>query len=1167
MSGTSFVQRGQALVDRGQYQDAVKVCRLGLLASPTEVAGRLVLATALCALRRYDEVLAEMRVALDLEPDNPRAHVLKATALLRKGDALQAREVAERARTLDPSNAEAAALVRECNAALGASGKPRRAATAGLADDGVDEFTKHYPAAAGPVQPPAPPDSLAVGDRTGTIELDVEAEGVEVRPSDDALAVGDTSAVELDTGDVELLSDSAVAPVPADDRRRAEPDQTADYRRPAAPPARPTRPETPRAGRRPPPAADLAAGDALDALFPEEPSGVSSVSLDEAPAARAAEPPRDRHAGAAREPAFVPSGTIPSLAHSAPRPVAQPAAAAPQRSRTEDMRVIRAGLGLADAASERKRKKRARNQMRAAARSRAKALHGRSKSIFWLYGLVAVAVIAGAVFAGFRVREARLRRQLHRAVREAARLAEPDTYRAHWLAARAYEAIRETRDDPAVRAAHAREEAVLAADYGEPLARADALLATLGDDRSEDALAARGLVALARGDVAGARAAADAIARAYPNSPWAGYLRGRAALADDDPTAAAAALREALALRPWPAGYVALGIAEAAAGRYAEALAAFDAALAQSPGHPAARIERVRAAVAMGQLDGAAAMETALTELRQDGKTPVERQRIGVAPRQAAWAALALAELALARGDRGAAGKHLEAAAAARPEDDWRFIDALARAYLRAGDVEAARTELAAAAKRWPGRAGVRVRLAEVALAAGNPEEALSALDGVADIDRRPDALAVRGRARLALERIDEAVADLDAALAAQPGLREAQIARAEVDLFRGDAGGAVRRLQPLYDAAPTTDLAVVYASALRRSGERERARAVLDRAIAAGAGAAVYVELARLERDEGRFDAARRAFARAIEADPNGIEARLEAADLAIDVGDVAGAREALDALAAQAATDGRVLVAAARAHMLAGDDDGAAKLLDRAAALATSPKGLLSRERGRLALRRGRPKEAVAALTEAARLRPDDPETRLLAIDAYLAAGDAKGADAALADVLKRFANQPVADLALGRVHLFNDRLRDAMVALANARKSLSEAKAAPRWRAEADLWLGRAHYVGDDLRAARDALLAAVRRYPASADAFLMLGKVEQERGKDKAAAKAYARAVALDPAGRPEAWFLLGETSAALRDRKRAREAFERYLQLAPDGDFAAEAKEALAGLRR
>ena len=47
MSQSDFVSRGQALVAAGQFQEAVKVCRLGLLGRPTTVEGRVVLGQAL----------------------------------------------------------------------------------------------------------------------------------------------------------------------------------------------------------------------------------------------------------------------------------------------------------------------------------------------------------------------------------------------------------------------------------------------------------------------------------------------------------------------------------------------------------------------------------------------------------------------------------------------------------------------------------------------------------------------------------------------------------------------------------------------------------------------------------------------------------------------------------------------------------------------------------------------------------------------------------------------------------------------------------------------------------------------------------------------------------------------------------------------------------------
>ena len=67
MSQSDFVSRGQALVSRRAVPGGSEGLPLGLLGRPTTVEGRVVLGQALLALKRFDEVLAEMRVALELD--------------------------------------------------------------------------------------------------------------------------------------------------------------------------------------------------------------------------------------------------------------------------------------------------------------------------------------------------------------------------------------------------------------------------------------------------------------------------------------------------------------------------------------------------------------------------------------------------------------------------------------------------------------------------------------------------------------------------------------------------------------------------------------------------------------------------------------------------------------------------------------------------------------------------------------------------------------------------------------------------------------------------------------------------------------------------------------------------------------------------------------------
>jgi Flp pilus assembly protein TadD len=106
-----FVQQGKVLLQRREFAEVVRVCRAGLLSKPAVVDGRLLLGTALLALRRYDEVLAEMRVAREIGADHKLVHLLTGEALFKKGDARAAVEPLARAVELDPENRVARKLL------------------------------------------------------------------------------------------------------------------------------------------------------------------------------------------------------------------------------------------------------------------------------------------------------------------------------------------------------------------------------------------------------------------------------------------------------------------------------------------------------------------------------------------------------------------------------------------------------------------------------------------------------------------------------------------------------------------------------------------------------------------------------------------------------------------------------------------------------------------------------------------------------------------------------------------------------------------------------------------------------------------------------------------------------------------------------------------------
>jgi len=367
VSQSDFVTRGQALVSSGQYQEAVKVCRLGLLGRPTTVEGRVVLGQALLALKRYDEVLAEMRVALELDHASVPAQVLKGEALLRKGDGHGAAEVLGKLRSQGLADSHVAELLGEAERLVGRSppGSANQLAVGFVSQDAadIDQGTKNYPAyqvdepsgnadgdedtggeytrptslaapgarqrsnpgqaMASPMLPSRTPSPavLAVGDKSGTVEVDPELEGVDLRAGED------------DFGEV-------VGPPVA---RRGSPSGAANGELDGARGSVQLSSRSPRSPRSP--AVAAAKKPRRAAIFKEE---VSTVELEDEEMIEVAEPrPESRGRGAARKApgpgtavrnaVKMPSGPIDLPPPAATRPTAMPQPAQPQPAQLAQM--------------------------------------------------------------------------------------------------------------------------------------------------------------------------------------------------------------------------------------------------------------------------------------------------------------------------------------------------------------------------------------------------------------------------------------------------------------------------------------------------------------------------------------------------------------------------------------------------------------------------------------------------------------------------------------------------------------------------------------------------------------------------------------------------------------------------------------------------------------
>ncbi len=250
-------------------------------------------------------------------------------------------------------------------------------------------------------------------------------------------------------------------------------------------------------------------------------------------------------------------------------------------------------------------------------------------------------------------------------------------------------------------------------------------------------------------------------------------------------------------------------------------------------------------------------------------------------------------------------------------------------------------------------------------------------------------------------------------------------------------------------------------------------------------------------------------------------------------------------------------------------------------AQALGLSRRGPEAREKAAALLAAAR-----AALASAAE---KDPDARLDAAVCALAAGAPEEAKA-LAGTLRR--RRPGAVSILARIDADLGRPRDALARLEEGTRRFPRASGLALQRAQVLAEAGRLEEAAAACRQVRarglddplpfeieaEALLARGGTLRAEARAVLDEGLARfpfalglrrldavLRAGLRDPAAMAAADALSLDYPGEPEAWFALGETANLLGEFARAKEAFERALELAPRGPFARRAKDRIRAL--
>ena len=1254
-----FIQRGKVLIVRRQFQEAVRVCRLGLLANPSLVEGRLVLGMALMALGRYDDVLSEMRVALEVEANNVLATLLKGEALFYKGDHEQAKEVLERAQKLDPKNDKPEKLLREI----------RLAREAGLMPDASREVTdtKVYPAIAdggpptdaGPadlpdaIPPPPRPDSSAIELISKDLEYD---EQTEVDPSPAGALAGSADAPAL----AEALS-ARIKPTVAHVPRKEEPEEEERTTMPwvgsdedsevstggqtpvisgEPTPIRPA-PVIPAAARPTPKptllgmsaqnAAAIApqkkrqnlSGDGFEDTgqgddyadassvprLPHLPGttstdtgsvsvsstattdsmgpGTQSMTLDEN-----TEPTRPESPGsiALGGPPVLPP-RLPTRPPSVPIVPALPMQFVPEDSRAEfddestsprppefvlptpevpqlTMRV-ESTIGPAPrppsvpvprpgSGSQRS----VQGQVRKSERWRPTFEVPRPRTPqqwrWLLVGAAGVLVISLAAGLGIRAwrghAEAARRRDL------ASKQMATGNLPGFLAAERAYEQVLAAYpEDPEALAGRAliRAGSLYEFDEAERDVRGAIDAARKRQNARSEALVAAADVylQLANGDAEAAEKSAREAATRHEDDALLAYLVGRAQLLRGDARAASDSFRTALKRDPHNIfALYGLGLAEAGMGEAQGALSAYDRALYENAGHIATIIAKAWLRVQRGR---------DLLDAETDLVAVAEKFRGQASRAQVAWAELALAELYAQKGDVNRARAALDEARSSGPERSSTFWEEAARAALKSYDVGGAKKDAQRAIGLAGAAPGPHLALAAALLEEGNAEAALSELAGTAARET-PDVLVLRARARLALGRIEAARQDLDQAAAKAPDLPEVALTRARVDLADHNAARAIQTLKRLSDQLPgRADVMEVLGIALSSRGDAG-AKNALEKAVALNSHAfAARVELAKLLKKEGKpSDAALRLEeAIAVHVDPT---AERELAELLFDAGDLLGAQKAMDVvLGGPAQPDGPTLLLAGKIAASSGEPSAAERLLSQALSKGAKASRV-NKVRAYAYLNAGKYKDAVGPALQAVLANGDDGEARALYVMAIEGAGRPARARLFLSDSFKRKQLNGRFDLVYALAQIGVKEERPDVRLLERVARLAKVAKKPPRVVADVLQMLGSAYYQQGEAGHAGAAFSMALQTNKNNARANYFEGLMLSESGQVEEARKAFERATNCRPRV-PPAFFYLGNLRQKAGDKAGARKAYDEYLALDPDGDYAEDARKELAQL--
>lgn len=497
--------------------------------------------------------------------------------------------------------------------------------------------------------------------------------------------------------------------------------------------------------------------------------------------------------------------------------------------------------------------------------------------------------------------------------------------------------------------------------------------------------------------------------------------------------------------------------------------------------------------------------------------------------------------------------------------------------YLQNGDAKNAEEAFSKAVKLDPGNAGKRTALALAHLASGQTDVALEELQGIAGTDSGTTADLALISAHLRRNELDKALAAIDKLEAKQPDRPIAANLRGRIQLAQKNTAAARKSFEralaidPNFFAA-TASLAALDVADKKPDDAKARFEALLAKNPKNGQALLALAELAAY-RGAGKDEVAG-LLAKAVEANPTDLRARLLLIELYLRTNDIEQATSAAQSAVAALPQSPEALDALGRAQQASGDLNQALATFGKLATMQPlSPQPYMRMASAQIAAKNYL--AAEQSLRKALEIQPDLLEAQrgliLLAVEAkrypdavkiarvvqeqrpksqvgYQLEGDVastqKNWEAAAGAYRVGLQRAPSTDLAI--------KLHAALIALG---KPADSDKFAAMWRKEYPkdaafvAYLGEVALAQKDYAAAEKNYLAVLRLQPDSAVALNNLAWITDQLGKEGAIAYAE-KANALAP-NQPGFMDTLAMLLAEKKEYAKAIELEKKALELQPE----------------